>query len=153
MSATVQYPATTARGQGRLSRSTPWSATAYVLLIQGLYYFLTGIWPLFSIDTFQMVTGPKTDLWLVQTVGVLIGVIGLVLLAAMWRGWATVEVVLLATGSALALAGVDLVFVAQQIISRICLLDAAAEGVLLLAWIAALVYEARTNWQRSATCL
>jgi hypothetical protein len=124
-----------------------------VLLIQGLYYLLTGIWPLFSIDTFQMVTGPKTDLWLVQTVGVLIGVIGLVLLAAMWRGWATVEVVLLATGSALALAGVDIVFVTQQVIPRIYLLDAAAEGVLLVAWVAALIYEASTNWKRSATCL
>src|SRR5579871_2804378 len=135
MSATVPFPATTARGQGRLGRSASWSVSAYVLLVQGLYYLLTGLWPLFSIDTFQMVTGPKTDLWLVQTVGVLIGVIGLVLLAAMWRGWATVEVVLLATGSALALTGVDIVFVAQQVISRVYLLDAATEGVLLAAWI------------------
>jgi hypothetical protein len=130
-----------------------WSVSAYVLLIQGLYYVLTGLWPLFSIDTFQMVTGPKTDLWLAQTVGVLIGVIGLVLLAALWRGWATAEVVLLATGSALALTGIDIVFVVQQVISRIYLLDAAAEAVLLAAWIAALIYEARTNWKRSATCL
>src|SRR5438270_11614006 len=41
-------------------------------LVQGVYYLLTGVWPLVSIDTFQMVTGPKTDLWLVQTVGALI---------------------------------------------------------------------------------
>ncbi len=153
MSAKIHFPATVSRGQRRLSRTTAWSVSAYVLLIQGLYYVLTGIWPLVSIDTFQMVTGPKTDLWLVQTVGVLIGVIGLVMLAAIWRGWATAEVVLLATGSALALMGIDIVFVVWQVISRIYLLDAVGEGVLLVAWIAALVYEARTNWKRSATCL
>jgi hypothetical protein len=35
---------------------------------------MTGLWPLVSIGTFQQVTGPKTDLWLVKTVGVLIAV-------------------------------------------------------------------------------
>jgi len=33
----------------------------YLCLIQGVYYLLTGLWPLVSIETFQMVTGPKTD--------------------------------------------------------------------------------------------
>jgi hypothetical protein len=39
---------------------------------QGVYYLLTGVWPLPSIGSFQRVTGPKTDLWLVRTVGVLV---------------------------------------------------------------------------------
>ena len=42
----------------------------------------TGIWPLLDIESFQDVTGSKTDLWLVRTVGVLVAVIdGVVLLA------------------------------------------------------------------------
>ena len=49
----------------------------YISLAQGLFYFLTGVWALVSIDTFQKVTGPKTDLWLVKTVGVLFRVIGI----------------------------------------------------------------------------
>ena len=33
-----------------------------VALVQGIFYFLTGIWPLLSMETFLKVTGPKTDL-------------------------------------------------------------------------------------------
>jgi len=43
---------------------------------QGVYFLLTGIWPLLSMRTFEAVTGPKVDRWLVKTVGVLVAVIG-----------------------------------------------------------------------------
>jgi hypothetical protein len=52
-----------------------------LLWVQGAYYLATGIWPLVSVETFQWVTGPKTDHlpsgyeadhWLVMTVGVLV---------------------------------------------------------------------------------
>ncbi len=33
-----------------------------------------------GIRTLEVVTGPKTDLWLVKTVGVLVGVSGVVLI-------------------------------------------------------------------------
>jgi hypothetical protein len=32
-----------------------------LLWAQGLYYLATGVWPLVSIETFQRVTGRKTD--------------------------------------------------------------------------------------------
>jgi hypothetical protein len=153
MSSTLQLQAATNRGLNRQNEGGAFSPSAYVLMAQGIYYLATGIWPLVSTDTFQMVTGPKTDLWLVDTVGVLISVIALVLLAAVWRRRATGEVVLLALGSALALIGIDVVFVVQKVIAPIYLLDAAAEGVLVIAWIAALIAEARTLWKRSDTCL
>ena len=51
-------------------------------VIQGVFYLATGIWPLLDIVRFQLVTGPKTDLWLVRTVGVLVTVVGAVLLLA-----------------------------------------------------------------------
>jgi hypothetical protein len=41
-----------------LARFVPW--------IQGLYYTISGMWAQVSIDTFMMVTGPKTDIWLVK---------------------------------------------------------------------------------------
>lgn len=44
--------------------------------VQGIYFLLTGLWPLVSIESFQWVTGPKTDLWLVYCVGCLVAVIG-----------------------------------------------------------------------------
>ena len=52
----------------------------YLLIFQGAYYLATGIWPLLSIGTFEVVTGPKMDDWLVQTVGVLAACIGATLL-------------------------------------------------------------------------
>lgn len=104
---------------------------------QGIYYLITGVWPLLDIETFQMVTGPKRDRWLVKTVGVLISVIGGVLLLAGFRGDETEEMSLLAIGSAAGLAAIDGVYVARQRISPIYLLDAAAEVALIAAWFAA----------------
>src|SRR5438874_8318552 len=44
-------------------------------LAQGAYYVVSGVWPLLNMDSFEMVTGPKMDRWLVRTVGLLISVI------------------------------------------------------------------------------
>jgi hypothetical protein len=103
-------------------------------LIQGIFYLATGIWPLVDIASFQMVTGPKTDLWLVKTVGVLVAVIGAVLLAASRRRRVTSEIVMLATGSALGLAAIDLIYASSGRISPVYLADAAAEIGLAVAW-------------------
>src|SRR5437588_7064962 len=67
-----------------------------LLWVQGLYYLVTGAWPLVSIETFQMVTGPKTDHWLVVTVGVLITAIAVALLVAAWRRRNPPEIAVLA---------------------------------------------------------
>jgi hypothetical protein len=52
--------------------------------LQGAFYVATGVWPLIDIDSFQAVTGPKADLWLVYTVGGLIAAVGAVVLTAAW---------------------------------------------------------------------
>jgi hypothetical protein len=114
-----------------------------LLCIQGLYDLLTGIWPLVSIETFQMVTGPKTDHlatgreadhWLVMTVGVLVTCIALTLLNAARRRRSSPEIVTLAVTSALALTGLDVIYVARQIIAPIYLADAALEILFLATW-------------------
>jgi hypothetical protein len=104
-------------------------------LVQGCYYASAGLWPLVSIDTFQMVTGPKSDLWLVRTVGVLVTVIGLVLLLAWWRRTMALELAVLATGSAAALAAIDVYYVARRLLSPIYLADALAETALIAWWV------------------
>ena len=108
---------------------------ATVALIQALFYVVTGIWPWLSMRTFLQVTGPKQDLWLVKTVGVLIIVIGLVLGAAGLRRRVTPEIGLLAVGSAGALAGADLLFVSQRRIPPVYLLDTVAELGLVASWV------------------
>jgi hypothetical protein len=40
------------------------------VLIPGIYIFLTAVWGLVEISSFMVVTGPKTDIWLVRTVSI-----------------------------------------------------------------------------------
>ena len=99
--------------------------------VHGGYYLVTGIWPVMSLRTFEWVTGPKADGWLVKTVGLLAGVIGLSVLRT-----STVEGRhpdrALVVGAPLAFAAVDTFYVARGRIRRVYLLDAAVE--LFLAW-------------------
>jgi hypothetical protein len=99
------------------------------LLIQGFYFLLTGIWPLVDRRSFEKVTGPKTDFWLVQTLGALIAVVGGVLAT---RNSTTDDPSMrrLAIGSAAALALADAVFAGRGRISKIYLLDAGIEMIL-----------------------
>jgi hypothetical protein len=96
-------------------------------LTQGFFYLATGIWPLLDIVSFQVVTGPKTDLWLVRTVGVLVAVVGGVLLLGYRSRRLTDELIVLAVGCALGLAGIDLVYSLSGQISAVYLADAVAE--------------------------
>jgi hypothetical protein len=114
-----------------------------LLFFQGVYYLITGIWPLVSLDTFEAVTGPKTDDWLVQTVGVLASVIGAALLLGAVRSPPVRETVALSTLSAIAFTGVDVTFVGLRVISRIYLVDAAIQIAVLLTTV--IIY-ARAGW-------
>lgn len=109
----------------------------YVSIAQGLFYLLTGLWAIVSIRTFQMVTGPKRDLWLVKTVGAIVAVVGAVLILAGLRSQVTFEIFVLAVGNCLALAAVDINYVSKGVIAKIYLWDAAAEIGLVLLWIIA----------------
>lgn len=104
-----------------------------VALVQGIYFFITGVWPLVSMRTFLTITGPKTDLWLVKTVGAILAVIGAVLILAQANGEINASIVVLAMGSAFALAIVEIIYVGKQVIPLIYLADAFAE-LLLIAW-------------------
>ena len=103
-------------------------------IAHGGYFLTTGVWPLLDMKSFEAVTGPKVDAWLVQTVGALVGVVGATLIAAGVKGRVTPEIKGLAVGSAAALAMVDVYFVATRRIPPIYLADAAAEAALITAW-------------------
>ncbi len=106
-----------------------------VATAQGLFYIITGLWSLVSIDTFQAVTGPKTDLWLVKTVGAMLIVSGAVFLTAALRRRFSLEILMLAVGNALALAAVDIIYALQGRISLIYLLDAFVELIIIGVWL------------------
>ena len=110
-----------------------------VALIQGVYFFVTGIWPLVSMRTFLAVTGPKTDLWLVKTVGLILAVIGAVLIYAQWTAAVNPPVIFLSVGTAASLALVEIVYVLKKVISPIYLGDAFVEIVFIIWWAVALL--------------
>jgi len=102
--------------------------------LQAIFYIATGVWPFISMRTFEGVTGPKVDRWLVKTVGALVAVIGCALGLASRRRQLAPEVVLVAAGSAAALAAIDTIYVAKRRISPVYLLDALAELALVSGW-------------------
>jgi hypothetical protein len=106
--------------------------------LMGWFYLVTGAWPLLHIRSFEWVTGPKTDRWLVKTVGALIAATGATLLLAARRDRVTPEVAVLAAGNAAALATIDVVYVAKRRIRPVYLLDAVAESILVAGWVRAM---------------
>jgi hypothetical protein len=106
-------------------------------LIQGLYFTVTGLWPLISMDTFVAVTGPKTDLWLVRTVALLITVIGVALLTASSHNGPVLPLAVLGIGSAASLGWVDAYYALTGVIWPIYLLDTFPEAAIVIGWIVA----------------
>ncbi len=132
-----------------MSASSTWSAR--LAIAQGAFYFLTGTWPLLHLASFEAITGPKTDDWLVQTVGALLATFGAVLALAGLRSRITSEWRLLAASFAFVLAVVDITFVLRDVISPIYLADAAVELPLVMAWIWAARADRRHDSQ-NASC-
>jgi hypothetical protein len=118
---------------GSVEKATP--SLDDVALIQGAYFILTGVWAIVSIGTFQRITGPKRDTWLVKTVGALVIAIGGVLMAAGLRRRADSQTLALGAGTAAAFTAVDVWYVARRRISPVYLLDAVAECVLVSWWL------------------
>ena len=113
---------------------SPMDLAVRLARLQAVFYIATGIWPIVSIRSFEAVTGPKVDRWLVKTVGVLVAIIGSALAITGRRRQVPPEVVFVATASAGALATIDTVYVAKRRISPIYLLDAVAEIALVAGW-------------------
>jgi hypothetical protein len=101
-----------------------------------VFNVVTGVWPLLDMRSFERVTGPKVDHWLVQTVGGLLVGIGLAQLTARSpEGLRLARV--LGVGTAGVLATIDLANAPQGRISKVYLLDAAAELAWVASWFAA----------------
>jgi hypothetical protein len=105
-----------------------------VATVQGAYFLLTGVWPILHIRSFEAVTGPKTDDWLVKTVGVLVTVVGAALLWGAQLRCIAPQSIVFGVGSAVALGAVDVVYALRGVIGRIYLVDAVAQAGLLAAW-------------------
>jgi hypothetical protein len=107
------------------------AAGARLSRAHGLFNIVTGLWPVVHMRSFEAVSGPKVDRWLVRSVGGLMAANGLVQLRA--RDAEQRLSAQLGLGTSAVLAAVDVRYGTTGRISRIYLLDAAVQ----LAWVAA----------------
>lgn len=107
-----------------------------VLRFQACYYLATGAAPFVSRRLFEAVTGPKTDWWLVQMVGLLAITSGAAVAVGSRSEKPSPETLAMAALSAASFAAIDIVHSLRGRISKVYLCDAAVE-LLLLAGIAA----------------
>ena len=114
-----------------------------VFAAHAAYFLVTALWPLLHYASFERVSGPKRDDWLVKTVAALLLPVGLVFASRARRGGIGAEDRVLAVGSAGAIAAVDLWYVRRRRISRVYLLDALAEAILIAGHLASLTMHCR----------
>ncbi len=113
--------------------------------LQGLFYVATGAWPSVHLQSFLAMTGPKTDLWLVQAFGLVIAAFGLVLgyAAIVRRTSSALELAALVIAATLAF--IDVYYVTYGAISKIYLLDAGVEAAIAAGWLLILGQRARRS--------
>ena len=111
-----------------------WSLLRITAAAQGVYFSATGIWPLIHMRSFLAVTGPKVDLWLVETVAVLVLGIGLALLVAAARDRIGPDLLVMVLVVSIGLASIDTIYPMRDRIWNIYLLDAIAQLGFILLW-------------------
>jgi hypothetical protein len=104
-----------------------------IILVQSVYYLTTALWPLVSIESFMRLTGPKTDLWLVKTVAVLILAIAITLFVGARGTSVSKETCTLALLASAGLAIIDTHYSLSGAISPIYLVDVLPEIAFAIA--------------------
>jgi len=105
------------------------------LILQTAYYLITAIWALVDINSFMRITGPKTDIWLVKTVAVLLVAISFSFIASLKFRSYDFSAITLAVCCCLLLTCIDCFYVWNGTISKVYLLDAVVEIGLLIGWL------------------
>jgi hypothetical protein len=93
---------------------------------QGIYYLITGIWPMLHMESFLAVTGPKTDLWLVRMVALLAISIGATILIQRRGPY------ILHFSTALSFIAIDCYYSLNDTIRDIYLADAFAQVLVIV---------------------
>src|SRR5687768_12469889 len=105
-----------------------------ILLGHASYIFVTALWPLLHIQSFMQVTGPKTDIWLVKTIGALLIPVALCMISYLNSNTDKRPVYILGAGTAIVFICVDVYYSGSGVISDIYLADALLEFVFLAGW-------------------
>jgi hypothetical protein len=108
-------------------------------LTQGIYFLLAGLWPIADIHSFMLVTGPKTDIWLVKMVALLTVAISFLILLVAYKRRVTIESMVLILASSLSYLLIDVIYSLEKVIRYIYLGDAVLQILFIGAWIQLLI--------------
>src|SRR3990170_7201879 len=103
-------------------------------MIQGSYTLLTAFWALVDIQSFMGVTGPKTDVWVVKTVAVLLLPIGFCFLWGLYFNTDRLLVTFIGIMSSAGLAFIDFHYTINGTIKWIYQADGFLQIFFLLVW-------------------
>jgi hypothetical protein len=107
----------------------------YILVVQGIYYLATGLWGAVDIRSFMIVTGPKTDVWLIKTVSLLLSIAGITYLISAREKQLTIALKVLIPAVAGVLLFIDVYYNFKGIISNVYLVDGFIQFVFVLVWL------------------
>jgi hypothetical protein len=102
---------------------------------QGIFYFISGVWPIAHYESFEKVTGPKIDDWLVKTMGGMIASTGLSLIQGAVEKDSKSNLFPLGALPAFVLGTSAGYYATKGRISKIYFLDAFVEYSIVTAWI------------------
>jgi hypothetical protein len=112
---------------------------AFILWIQGSYILLTALWALIDIESFMVVSGPKTDTWLVKTVAILLLPISVCFFSNIFLKVHPLPVMLVAITTSAGLAFIDFYYTANHTIKWVYAIDGILQIIFLMGWIYLLV--------------
>jgi hypothetical protein len=101
---------------------------------QSTYMLITAVWPLVDIKSFMVVTGPKTDIWLVKTVGALLIPVSLTLFYQSVSK-EKITAIILGGSTALAFMSIDFYYALNDTISDVYLADGFLQLIFFIAWL------------------
>lgn len=116
------------------------SKFSWLALVQGGFYLSVGLWSLLLPASFIAATGApafstKQELWLAQSVEVLLIVVGLTLVTGGLRKLHSPEILLLGFSCSLGIAGIDFLAFAQGLVEKTYLYSGILQLALAILWI------------------
>jgi hypothetical protein len=121
-----------------------------ILIAHATFLGVTGLWPLIHIESFMAVLGPKTDVWLVNTVALLLVSVTWILFLCRHYGQYKLAAGI-AIPTSLSLAFIDFYYSNAAIISDIYQIDGFIQIAFILLWLVILRAEKEGTFTLSAS--
>lgn len=108
--------------------------TRLLIGLHAAYLLIGGAWPMVHMSSFEAVTGPKDEHWLVRSVAGILLVISITLFAQLGKGRIEYAAITTAMGASFVLAVVGFITVMAGVISPIYLADGAMHFFFFACW-------------------